>query len=154
MDILKLSDKGLAVIKKWEGFRSSPYLDAVGVPTIGYGNTYYPNGLKVTMQDPPIIEEQAEMLLRLTVDKFDEGVNKLISGLKQNQFDALVIFSYNVGLGALAGSTLLERIKQDDMHPTIPNEFTKWTRAGGKRLKGLAKRRLEEAVIYYLGYEL
>lgn len=150
----KISKKGIDLIKKYEGFEPCPYLDAAGIPTIGYGNTYYPNGIKVSMKDPEISKELAEEMLGLIVDKFEWGVSQMVSGdLKQSQFDALVSFAYNLGLGALQNSTLLKKIKEDPYHPDIPNEFTKWIKAGGKKLRGLAKRRLEEANVYYFGYD-
>lgn len=153
-DHYKISQKGLDLIKKYEGFEPRPYIDAAGIPTIGYGNTYYPNGIKVSMKDPQISKEFGDELLLMIVDKFEWGVSKMVSGdLKQSQFDALVSFAYNLGLGALQESTLLKRVKEDPYHPSIPNEFTKWIKAGGKKLRGLAKRRLEEAHIYYFGYD-
>lgn len=150
---MKVSKAGLDLIKKYEGFLSYPYLDAVGVPTIGYGNTYYPNGVKVSMKDPHITEELGEELLQIIVDRFEKGVLKLAQvSLTQNEFDALVSFAYNLGLGALGKSTLLAKINANKKDPTIPNEFTKWTKAGGRHLRGLAKRRIEEALIFYIGH--
>ena len=150
---MKLSNKGYDLIKKYEGFVSKPYLDAVGVPTIGYGNTYYPDGRKVTLQDKSINEEEATNLLRYIVAEFEDGVYDLVKQpLKQHQFDSLVSFSYNLGLGALKNSSLLSRVNSNPNNAYIPNEFTKWVKAGGRELRGLAKRRVEEANIYYNGY--
>jgi len=150
---MKLSNKGYDLIKKYEGFVSKPYLDAVGVPTIGYGNTYYPDGRKVTLQDKSINEEEATNLLRYIVAEFEDGVYDLVKQpLKQHQFDALVSFAYNLGLGALKNSSLLSRVNSNPNNAYIPNEFTKWVKAGGRELRGLAKRRVEEANIYYNGY--
>jgi len=150
---MKLSSKGYDLIKKYEGFVSKPYLDAVGVPTIGYGNTYYPDGRKVTLQDKSINEEEATNLLRYIVAEFEDGVYDLVKQpLKQHQFDALVSFAYNLGLGALKNSSLLSRVNSNPNNAYIPNEFTKWVKAGGRELRGLAKRRVEEANIYYNGY--
>jgi len=149
---MKLSPKGYELIKKYEGFVSKPYLDAVGVPTIGYGNTYYPDGRKVTLQDNSINEQEATMLLGFIVSEFENGVDGLVNKpLKQCQFDALVSFAYNLGLGALKQSSLLSRVNNNPENAYIPNEFTRWVKAGGKELKGLAKRRVEEANIYYNG---
>lgn len=150
---MKLSNKGLELIKRYESFEPCPYLDAAGIPTIGYGNTYYEDGRKVTMNDSEISEKRATILLNNIVAKFEKDVLKYVkSPLTQNQFDALVSFAYNCGSYALKQSTLLKRINEDPLHPTIPNEFTKWTKSGGKRLRGLSKRRVEEAFIYYIGY--
>ena len=150
---MNISKAGLEVIKKYEGFVPCPYLDAVGVPTIGYGNTYYPNGVKVSMKDPQINETLGSELLLIIVDEFEKGVSKLVTTkLLQNEFDALVSFAYNLGLGALGKSTLLAKINANKKDPTIPSEFVKWTKAGGRHLRGLAKRRIEEAFIFYIGY--
>lgn len=152
---MKLSSKGLEVIKRYETFVACPYLDAANIPTIGYGNTFYEDGTKVTMNDNEISERSASVLLNNIVVQFEVAVNKLVKRtLTQNQFDALVIFTYNVGAYALKQSTLLKRVNEDPKHATIPNEFTKWTKSAGRRLRGLAKRRTEEAFIYYIGYTL
>ena len=150
MKITKVSDYGLELIKKHEGFRSMPYLDAVKVPTIGYGNTFYPDGTKVTMKDKPISRNEATELLKIIVDKFEIGVLKVVtSNINQNQFDALVSFSYNLGLGSLSKSTLLKKVNINPNDPTIKNEFLKWDKAGGKVLKGLTRRRNEESEHYF-----
>ena len=150
---MKLSAKGYELIKKYEGFASRPYLDAVGVPTIGYGNTFYPDGRKVTLQDKSINEQDATFLLAVIVSEFEDGVDKLVTKpLKPHQFDALVSFAYNLGLGALKESRLLYKININTNDAYIPNEFTRWVKAGGRELRGLAKRRVEEANIYYNGY--
>jgi lysozyme len=96
---MKISQKGLDLIKKFEGFSAKPYLCPAGVPTIGYGATYYTNGTKVTMSDEPISEEWAEQLLSHIVHTYEKGVTSLvIPKITQNQFDALVSFAYNVGV--------------------------------------------------------
>src|SRR5690606_19343939 len=147
---MKTSNKGLELIKEFEGFRSKPYLDAVGVPTIGYGATYYPDGKKVTMKDKPISEELATELLVEMVEDFEKGVEKTIKKtLNQNQFDALVSFSYNLGNGALASSTLAKRVNANPCDPDIKNQFMRWVNAGGKKLPGLVRRREAEAKLYF-----
>jgi len=147
---LKISKEGLDLIKKYEGFRNHPYLCSANVPTIGYGNTYYPNGNKVTLNDPPITKQRAEELLLIIVASFEKGVNRLVkSSINQNQFDALVSFAYNLGVTALSTSTLLKKVNVNPNDPSIKNEFKKWVNAGGKRLKGLVRRRNEEAFLYF-----
>ena len=137
---MKTSKRGLEVIKKHEGFRGKPYLCPAGVPTIGYGNTFYPDGVKVTMQDKPLSKDMADLLLALVVKDFEVGVNKYVqSNINQNQFDALVSFAYNLGLGALKKSTLLKKVNANPCDATIVNEFMKWNKAGGKVLNGLNK---------------
>jgi lysozyme len=148
--IMKISENGLNLIKEFEGFRSAPYLDAVGVPTIGYGATYYPNGKKVTMNDIPISEKQATDLLRNMVVVYENAVDALVVPLiNQNQFDALVSFTYNLGKGALKSSTLLKRVNANPNDPDIKNQFNKWVKAGGRTLQGLVKRRAKEANLYF-----
>lgn len=147
---MKVSNKGLEVIKKHEGFRNKPYLCPAGVPTIGYGNTYYPDGSKVKMTDKPLSKDIADVLLRLVVEDFEECVNKYVkSDINQNQFDALVSFAYNLGCGNLKKSTLLKKVNANPYDITISNEFAKWDKAGGRRLRGLTIRRHDEAVLYF-----
>jgi lysozyme len=147
---VKISKKGLEVIKKHEGFKSKPYLCPAGVPTIGYGNTYYPDGSKVKMTDKPLSKDIADVLLRLVVEDFEGCVNKHVkSDINQNQFDALVSFAYNLGCGNLKKSTLLKKVNANPCDITISNEFAKWDKSGGRRLRGLTIRRHDEAVLYF-----
>ena len=147
---MKVSKKGLEVIKKHEGFKSKPYLCPAGIPTIGYGNTYYPDGSKVKLTDKPLSKDIADVLLRLVVEDFEECVNKYVkSDINQNQFDALVSFAYNLGCGNLKKSTLLKKVNANPCDITISNEFAKWDKAGGRRLRGLTIRRHDEAVLYF-----
>ncbi len=146
-----VSQNGLNLIKSFEGFRGSPYLDIVGVPTIGYGTTHYPNGIKVTLQDSDISETQGEQFLTAELFNFISGVNSLIhSSINQNQFDALLSFSYNLGVQSLRTSTLLKKINLDPSDATIKDEFLKWDHAGGKVSGGLLRRRQAEADLYFL----
>lgn len=147
---MKISNSGLNQIKKHEGLRLKAYLDQVGVPTIGYGNTFYENGDKVKMGEV-ISMERAESLLRFTVDKiFSSGVAKyLTKEINQSQFDALVSFAYNVGVEAFRTSTMLKKININPCDPTIRDEFMRWNKAGGRVLKGLTNRRKEEADLYF-----
>ncbi len=148
--IMKTSHNGIELIKKYEGFMSRPYLDATGIPTIGYGATYYPNGRKVTMQDAPISMILAEKMLRDMLKDFEKGVSITItSKINQNQFDALVSFSYNVGNSAFSKSTLAKRINANPNDPDIANEFSRWNKAGGRVLAGLTRRRNEESDLYF-----
>ena len=146
----KTGRKGIDLIKKFEGFRSKPYLDAVGIPTIGYGATHYGNGVKVKMTDKPITEEQGVELLKRMLKEYDNYVNRLLKvQVNQNQFDALVSFTYNLGGGALSQSTLLKRVNVNPNDPDIRNQFMRWTKAGGRELSGLVRRRKEEANLYF-----
>lgn len=147
---MRITRKGIDLIKKYEGFSKIPYVCPAGVPTIGYGNTFYTDGKKVTMADKPITEAQAEQLLVVLVDSFADKVTKLLKQqLNENQFNAVLCFAYNVGTGALAKSTLLKKINANPNDKTIRDEFLKWNKAGGKVLNGLVKRRLEESDLYF-----
>lgn len=146
---MKASKNCLELIKKFEGFRSEPYLCPAGVPTIGYGSTYYNDGRKVKMSDSPISEAAATLLLSEVVDSFARDVDKTVSGLSQNQFDACVSFAYNVGIGAFRTSTLVKRIKANPCDPDIAFQFSRWNKGGGRVLSGLVKRRKEEAELYF-----
>lgn len=146
---MKLNTEGYRLIMKHEGLKLKPYLCPAKVPTIGYGNTFYENGTKVTMEDPEITKARAEELFRFTADRFAIKVARLITTqVTQNQFNSLVSFSYNVGLANLMKSTLLKKVNADPNDPSIPQEFMKWNKAGGKVLKGLTTRRQDEATHY------
>jgi lysozyme len=147
---MKLDENGYKLIQGFEGLSLVPYLCSAKVATIGYGNTFYPSGKKVTMNDNPISLLTAKWMLKETADKFAADVDKLIkSRLTQNQFNALVSFSFNLGVAALGRSTLLKKVNVNPNDITITNEFLKWNKAGGKVLNGLTKRRTIEAKIYF-----
>lgn len=146
---MQISEKGLNLIKKFEGFSSKPYLDAVNIPTIGFGSTYYENGMLVTLDDDSISEQRATEILKFTTDKmYGSFVNKAVKvKLNQNQFDALVSFAYNLGNGNLQQSTLLKKVNNNDFIGASL-EFEKWNKAGGKVLSGLTKRRTAEKELF------
>ena len=143
------SAQGLAIIKKHEGLRLSAYLCPAGVPTIGYGNTRYPDGRKVILGEKLSSEKEATQLLLASLESFEAAVNRHLPNLNQCQFDALVSFTYNVGTGAFIKSTLLKKAKVNASDPSIVDEFQKWVRGGGKVLPGLVTRRREEANLYF-----
>jgi lysozyme len=102
------------------------------------------------MLDSPISKEDALILLENVVNSFAKEVNKLVSApLNQNQFNAVVSFAYNVGMGNLKNSTLLKLINKDHNQIAIANEFLKWVNAGGQKSKGLERRRIKESQIYF-----
>lgn len=148
---MKTGTNGLNLIKEFEGFYSKPYLDVVNVPTIGYGTTYYlPNKNKVTLKDVPITEQRASEMLIATLSIYENDVQRLVkSKLNQNQFDALVSFTYNLGGANLGKSTLLKKVNANPNDLTIRAEFDKWINAGGKPYKGLIRRRKAEADLYF-----
>lgn len=142
--------KGLELIKKYEGFYSKPYLDPIGIPTIGYGATYYPNKVKVTMKDKPLTEKEASELLIQMLKVYENQVALLVrKPINQNQFDALVSFTYNLGATNLSKSTLLKKVNKNPNDKSIATEFMQWVNAGGKRFNGLVKRRTDEAALYF-----
>ena len=145
---MKTSDKGVALIKQFEGFRSKPYLCPAGVPTIGYGSTYYPDGKKVTLRDNPVTEADATAMLRSMLVRYENGVDRYVQvPITQGQFDALVSFAYNVGLSALKGSTLLRLVNERNFVGAAA-QFSRWNRAGGKVLPGLTRRREAERKLF------
>lgn len=149
---MKISPNCLELVKKWEGFRPEAYLDPVGIPTIGYGTIRYPNGNKVQLGDK-ITEHEAEAFLKLECDAVAREISKLVDGLSlnQNQFDALVSFCYNIGIGAFQNSTLLKKLKKKDI-TGASSEFEKWVNGtvNGKKTKlpGLVTRRKEEQELF------
>lgn len=145
---MKTSPIGLSLIKESEGLRLKPYLCPAGVPTIGYGNTFYEDGTKVTMKDKAITPERAHTLLLLIAAKFEKEVNAMVKvELTQGQFDALVDFAFNLGSGNLKSSTLLKKLNAGD-YAGAANEFSKWVNSGGKPLPGLVTRRAKEKALF------
>ncbi len=139
----KIGAKGLALIKEFEGCELTAYKDPVGILTIGYGSTgpHVKAGMRIT-------EAEAEALLRKDLARFEKAVNNLTGGkVTQNQFDALVAFSFNVGEGGLKTSTLLREHNAGD-HAEAARQFLRWNRAGGRVLAGLTRRRKAEAALY------
>lgn len=136
--------------KKWEGFRSYPYLCPAGYPTIGYGTVYKPDGNTVKMLDAPISEETAEQWLRQEItNNYMAGVLKASPILLQNQLllAAITDFAYNLGLGRYRASTLKKRVDADDLEE-VATELRKWVYGGGKKLKGLVLRREDEIALF------
>lgn len=136
----------LALMRWFEGFYPQPYLCPAGVPTIGYGATYYEDGTRVTLSDPPVSRERAEALLLHTVNAvYLPQVLRLCPGLDHpDRLAALIDFTYNLGGSALKVSTLRKRVNARDWD-AVPSELRKWNKAGGRVLRGLTIRRDAEA---------
>ena len=150
MKITQTAKAGIDLIKSFEGFRAAPYKCSAGVPTIGYGATFYPGGKKVTMSDASVTEEQAVELLANMLVSFEKYVDSYcVDTITQNQFDALVSFAYNLGPANLKSSTLLKKVNANPNDESIRLEFMKWVKAGGKTLTGLVRRREAEANLYF-----
>lgn len=140
---MKISEKGINLIKKFEGCKLTAYKCPAGIWTIGYGHTRNVHkGEKITQQ-------QADELLKQDLLVYEAGINVMRLNINQNQFDSLVSFAFNLGLGALQKSTLLKRIKVNPNDPKIKDEFLRWSYAGGKQLKGLLLRRQAECDLYF-----
>jgi len=145
-----LDNKGYLLITKHEGLKLKPYLCPAKIPTIGYGNTYYPDGKRVTLLDKDITKQQAFDMFKEVANRFAKRVDALVtSNINQNQFNALVSFAYNVGTGNFSSSTLLKKVNRNPDDLTIKDEFLRWNKAGGKVLNGLTNRRNEEAILYF-----
>jgi lysozyme len=148
---MKISKTGIDLIKGFERFISRPYRDAVGISTIGWGFTYYPDGKRVTMKDPSITIEQADLIFTQIFEK--DFAKYLPENVNQNQFDALGSLIYNIGVGNFLKSSLLKKVKANPNDPTIKESFLVWNKAtkDGKLiiLNGLTIRRNKEAELYF-----
>jgi lysozyme len=144
-----ISSKLKELVKHFEGCKLTSYVCSAGHNTIGYGNTFYENGIKVKPGDK-ITQQRAEELLDVILIKFVQQTNELIkSNVNQNQRDALTDFAYNCGVGNLRSSTLLKKVNTNPTDKTIRDEFMKWNKGGGKVLNGLTRRREAEANLYF-----
>jgi GH24 family phage-related lysozyme (muramidase) len=141
---MKLSDKGAALLEEFEGFRSRPYRDAVGVWTIGYGSTK-----GVGPNTPHMTPGQARARLKREVDQvYGAAVNRLGVPLNQHQFDALCSFVYNLGPGAIGPTTGIGRALRARDYRRAADELLKWDKAGGRTLLGLTRRRRAERALF------
>jgi lysozyme len=134
----------------FEGYKAKSYLCPASIVTIGWGSTMYTDGSKIKLGDT-INEQQAEQLLMWELKNKSISLHGL--NLNQNQFDSLLSFVYNLGIGAFSKSTLKKKILINPNDPAIKDEFMKWNKAtvGGKliELKGLTRRRTAEAELYF-----
>lgn len=139
-----------ALCRRFEGVYLRPYICPAGVWTLGYGSTFYPTGARVGPHDSPITLTQAEDLLQFMLSSvFIPGVQRLCPNIQHpEQLAAIVDFAFNLGLGRLKASTLRRKINEGDWE-AVPGELRKWTRGGGRTLRGLVARR--EAEILLLG---
>lgn len=157
---MKVSDKARELIKHHEGVRNKPYLCPAKLWTVGVGHVLYPEQAKLKIEDRKTIwlhpednrvwtAEQIDALLNFDLARFERGVARLCpsSTLNQNHFDALVSFSFNVGLGSLQKSSLRMKYNRGE-YEAAAGEFLKWAKAGGKVLPGLLKRRSDEKALF------
>ena len=144
---MQTSDKGISLIKQFEGCKLTAYQDSVGVWTIGYGWTQPVDG-KPIRAGMTINQETAERLLKTGLVSYESDVSRLVKvGLTQGQFDALVSFTYNLGARSLSTSTLLRKLNAGD-YAGAADEFLRWNKAGGKVLNGLTRRREAERALF------
>lgn len=142
----KISPEGVEMVKFFEGFRANAYIDAVGVPTIGYGTTQIEG--KPVQMGTSISQEEATKLMAQDLGQFENTVNKAVKvSVNNNQFSAMVSFTYNVGSGAFTDSTLLKKLNQGD-YSGAANEFGRWVHGDGKVLPGLVTRRAAEKAMF------
>jgi len=139
---VKCSQEGLELIKKFEGCKLKSYKCPAGVWTIGYGHT------EDVKEGDIVSPQEADKLLRADVFKFEEYVaDNVTVKLTQNQFDALVTWTFNLGVGNLRNSTMLKKLNNAD-YTSVPFEMKRWNKAGGKTLDGLVRRRQAESLLF------
>ena len=144
---MQTSDKGIALIKEFEGCKLTAYQDSVGVWTLGFGWTQPVDG-KPIRAGMTIKQETAERLLKTGMVSYESDVSRLVKvGLTQGQFDALVSFTYNLGARSLSTSTLLRKHNAGD-YAGAADEFLHWNKAGGNVLNGLTRRREAERALF------
>lgn len=145
---MKISDKGLALIRQSEGFSATPYQCPAGKWTIGFGSTFYPDGQAVRRDSQPLTVAQALELLRVTLTKYEGEVNRSVQvAMTQSQFDALVSLCYNIGGSNFRTSTLLRKLN-DGSYGAAADQFLRWDKSGGVVLPGLVKRREAERKLF------
>ncbi|WP_407965181.1 lysozyme [Bartonella sp. C271] len=143
----KISKSCLNYLKKWEGLRLHAYQDASDIWSIGYGHTEKA-GKPIVFEGMVITEKKAETMLLSDLRQYERAVEKAVYvNLSDEQFGALVSFCYNIGIAAFQNSTLLKKLNKGD-YESVPIELKKWTKVGGKRLKGLVHRRAAEAELW------
>ncbi|MGA9697858.1 MAG: lysozyme [Acinetobacter sp.] len=147
IDEMHVSPNGVDLICNFEGLRLNAYDDGVGVWTIGFGTTKYPNGIRVKKGDTCTLE-QAKAYMQNDLKSFEQTVNNTVKvPLNQNQFDALVSLAYNIGSTAFKNSTLVRQLNEGN-YKAAANQFNVWVNAGGKRMQGLVNRRAAERTLF------
>lgn len=142
-----LSDIGMKLLEQFEGLRLEAYLDSAGISTIGFGTIKYPDGSKVKIGDK-ITKAQAKEYKLHDLKEFESTVNASVTvPLSQNQYDALVSISYNIGSNAFKNSTLLKKLNSGD-YKGAAEQFLAWNKAGGKKVQGLVNRREAERKLF------
>ena len=146
-DEMHVSPSGVDLICNFEGLRLKAYDDGVGVWTIGFGTTKYPNGIRVKKGNTCTLD-QAKAYMQNDLKSFEQTVNNTVKvPLNQNQFDALVSLAYNIGSTAFKNSTLVRQLNEGN-YKAAANQFNVWVNAGGKRMQGLVNRRAAERTLF------
>ena len=136
---MNISQEGISLIKKFEGCELEAYKCAAGVWTIGYGHT------KDVQEGDSILKEDAESMLMHELQEYCNDVDIAVKvDLKQNEFDALVSWTYNLGLTNLNSSTML-KVLNEGKHDEVPAQIKRWNKASGQVKQGLVRRREAEA---------
>ena len=144
---MQVSAAGITLICGFEGLELKAYDDGVGIWTIGFGTTIYPNGVKVKRGDTCTIE-QAKAYMAYDLKKFESAVNNAVTvPINQNQFDALVSLAYNIGTNAFKNSTLVKKLNAGDIRGAAA-QFDVWNKGGGKVMQGLVNRRAVERKLF------
>ena len=139
---MKISNKGIDLIKHFEGCETEAYLCPAGVPTIGYGH------IKGVQMGDVITEAQAEEMLVEELTEYENYIHDCVTApLNQNQFDAMVSWVFNLGVGNLKSSTLLKTLNIGN-YRGVPEQIMRWNKAGGKVLEGLTRRRQAAADLF------
>ena len=147
IDQMVVSLFGIDLICGFEGLRLKAYDDGGGVWPGGFGTTIYPNGIRVKKGDI-CTEAQAKAYMAHDLKKFESAVNNAVTvPLNQNQFDALVSLTYNIGPSAFSKSTLVKKLNAGDIRG-VAEQFDVWVNAGGKRMQGLVNRRAKENEVF------
>ena len=145
-------DAGIALaaklIQHYESCKLYPYEDAKGVPTIGWGNTFWQGGTSVEMSDDSISQDEADSLFLFWLDNFAKNVKAVVNGAKDNEFAAFVSLAYNIGMGNFNKSTALREFLRSNKS-AVGDAIEKWDRAGGQVLLGLQRRRRAERLVFY-----
>jgi lysozyme len=145
---MRCNDAGIAIIKRYEGCSLSVYLDPINICTIGFGSTYGLVGNRLDSSHRDITEDEAEYLLKRELRSTENAVARMVkTPLTANQFSAVCCLVYNVGSGRFSSSTMKMKLNRKDFQGAA-NEFWKWRRAGGRILRGLVRRRAEEAKLF------
>jgi lysozyme len=146
---MKVNAEGYALLKKFEGCVLKAYKCPAGVWTIGFGNTFYEDGMKVKEGDV-ITQQRADELAKYIVEQFATSIRAMIKQpLNENQFSACVSLAYNIGTGGFKKSSVLRKLNVNPTDPTIADSFRLWNKGGGVVLKGLVRRREAEIALYF-----